>query len=113
MNARDPIASSAPSPRIGRRLMLLELRIDLQERADPTPEWLSYIRSASIDLSVCYPSCGILAVAAVSFLPGRYFEFDDDGIPSAVIDVIGDDAETVIDLCAWPLRNPGKFATAL
>ena len=55
----------------------------------------------------------MLVVTRARFFPDRRFEFCDDGIPVAVCEVLGDDAETVIDLVAWPIMRPDKFATAL
>ena len=94
-------------------LLSIELRADLYERADCGLAWLNYVRAEAIDLTATYPFIGILAVTRVKLFPGRRFDFDDDGIPAAVCQVISDDAETVVDLVAWPLHQPSKFATAL
>ena len=94
-------------------LLSIELRADLYERADCGLAWLNYVRAEAIDLTATYPFIGILAVTRVKLFPGRRFDFDDDGIPAAVCEVISDDAETVVDLVAWPLHQPSKFATAL
>jgi hypothetical protein len=97
---------------IAYRLMLLDYRAKLGQRAEPTPEWAAYIAAENVDLTV-YAFIGILAVTRARFFPDRRFEFYDDGIPVAVCEVLGDDAKTVIDLVAWPIRRPDKFATAL
>jgi hypothetical protein len=97
---------------IGSRLMLLDYRAELCVRAKPSPEWVAYLASEKIDLTV-YAFIGILGITRVRFLPDRRFEFCDDGVPTAVCEVRGDDAETVIDLVAWPIARPEKFATAL
>jgi hypothetical protein len=97
---------------ISSRLMLLEYRAELSARASPSPEWAAYIASENIDLTV-YAFIGILGVTQARFSPDRRFKFCDDGVPTAVCEVLGDDAETVIDLVAWPIARPEKFATAL
>ncbi len=97
---------------IARRIMLLHYRVELVRRAEPTPEWIWYVTAENIDLHV-YTFIGILAVTRARFFPDRRFDFCDDGIPVAVCEVLGDDAETVIDLVAWPVTRPDKFATAL
>jgi hypothetical protein len=38
-------------------------------------------------------------------------EADEDGKSAAVIEVYGEDDETVVDLCSWPSDNPDSFAT--
>jgi hypothetical protein len=97
---------------IARHLMLLDYRAELVRRAEPTPEWSAYVAAENIDLTV-YAFIGILGVTRARFFPDRRFEFFDNGIPVAVCEVLGDDAETVIDLVAWPVARPDKFATAL
>jgi hypothetical protein len=97
---------------IARHLMLLDYRAELVRRAEPTPEWSAYVAAENIDLTV-YAFIGILGVTRARFFPDRRFEFYDDGIPVAVCEVLGDDAETVIDLVAWPVAFPDKFASAL
>jgi hypothetical protein len=97
---------------IGHRLMLLDYLAELVRRAEPTAEWAAYVTAENIDLSV-YPFIGILGVTRARFFPGRRFEFRDDGIPVAVCEVLGDDAEAVIDLVAWSVAQPEKFGLAL
>lgn len=48
----------------------------------------------------------------------RTFSFAQEGPfpigdPAIVFDVIGEDGETVVDLCAWDIENPWRFGTAL
>lgn len=92
---------------------LLSYRTDLFERADPHGDWLRYVSANSIDLTTIYPHVGILGVTGAEFFEGHRFDFSENGTPAAVIEVIGDDAETVVDLCAWLVDQPQQFATAL
>jgi hypothetical protein len=95
-------------------LPLLAARDDLYSRAGPTPEWFDYTKANGIDPKTCYPFCGLLAVTACVFFSGR-FQFagvnEDDAETSAVIECLGEDAETILDLCAWPFSDPARFAT--
>ena len=59
------------------------------------------------------PFIGMMAHCRVRFFPGRRFDFDDEGIPAIVIEVLGEDASTPVDLVAWPARRPDKFAPAI
>jgi hypothetical protein len=97
---------------ITRRLALLDYRAELGDRAEPSQEWKSYITAQQIDLTL-YAFIGVLAVTRVQFLPLHRFDFDDEGMPAAVCEVLDDDAETVIDLVAWSVTKPEKFGVAL
>jgi hypothetical protein len=71
-----------------------------------------YVRLNAIDLEALNAHAGILVVTPCTFDNGR-FQFHDDGKPAVVIEVLGADAETTIDLAAWPVDTPEAFATAL
>jgi len=90
---------------------LLDLSI-FYEVADWSPEAASYLTAENISLEIALAHAGIFAVCRCNF-NGRRFEFDGDGVPAAVVEVLADDAATPIDLCAWPLDLPERFATAL
>jgi hypothetical protein len=92
---------------------LQDLLSDFYDRADPSLDWLAYVRREELATQAIYPFAGMMAVTRVRFFAGRRFDFDDDGIPAAVIGACGADAETIEDLVAWPLSQPMKFATAL
>ena len=98
---------------VGAGTTLQGLLADFYDRADPTPELLAYIRREPIPMGAVYAFAGMIAVARVRFFAGRHFDFDDDGMPGVVIEALGDDAESIEDLVAWPLDRPDKFATAL
>jgi hypothetical protein len=93
---------------------LFEMRIEFLERAEPSPEWSELIKANGIDLREAYARSGCIAVTRCEFFDGRRFDFaGPDGELSAVLLVLGEDAKTVIDLVAWPIADPYRFATAL
>jgi hypothetical protein len=92
---------------------LQELRAEFYEQADASAEWLDYIHAEHLDLDPIAAQAGVLAVCRVAFLPGRRFDFAEEGVPSAVIEALDEDGETVLDLVAWPLHEPHTVATAL
>jgi hypothetical protein len=96
-------------------LLSLSARAELNRRADPTLDWLDYVRNNAIDLETVARFATLLAVTHCIFYNRRRFDFADpaerEAEASAVIEVLGDDGETVIDLVAWPLRAPGRFAS--
>ena len=55
---------------------------------------------------------GVIAVLPVALYGNGLFGFDGT-MPAAVIEVYADDDETTIDLCAWSISKPDKFATAI
>jgi len=71
-----------------------------------------YARLNAIDLEAVNAHAGILAVTRCKFDNGT-FQLHDDGKSAVVIEVLGADAETTIDLVAWPVDAPTAFATAL
>lgn len=93
---------------------LFEMRIEFLERAEPTRDWLKFINTNGIDLREVYARCGCIAVTCCEFFDGRRFDFagPDDEL-SAVLFALGEDSETVVDLAAWPIADPAKFATAI
>jgi hypothetical protein len=96
-------------------LPLLAARTELNRRAEPTVDWLDYIRNTGIDVPTVRRFAGVLAVTYCIFYDHRRFDFADPGEreaePAAVIAALGDDAETVIDLVAWPIAEPDRFAS--
>jgi hypothetical protein len=96
-------------------LPLLAACAELNKRAEPTIDWLDYIRNTGIDVPTVCRFAGVLAVTHCIFYDHRRFDFADPGDreaePAAVIEAIGDDAETVVDLVAWPLAAPARFGS--
>jgi hypothetical protein len=95
-------------------LPLLSARAELNRRGDPHIDWLDYVRNNAIDIATVCRFAGLIAVTHCVFY-GRRFDFADPGEreaePAAVIEALGDDGETVVDLVAWPLEAPDRFAS--
>ena len=69
------------------------------------------VRDHGIDHRSIATAVGALGVVPVTF-SGRFFDFDDDeGELAVVVEVFGDDGETVIDLAAWRPSAPTVIAT--
>jgi hypothetical protein len=83
----------------------------------PTPEGNAYRRELGTDFRTIEAACGCLVVAPVKYAADRTFDFlepgDQGGVLSAVIECFDAGRVEVIDLCAWPLNRPEKFATYL
>jgi hypothetical protein len=96
-------------------LPLIAARAELNWRGDPTVDWLDFIRNNALDVPTVWRFAGVLAVTHCVFYDHRRFDFADpaerETKPAAVIEAHGDDAETVIDLVAWPLDAPGRFGS--
>jgi hypothetical protein len=104
-------AAAMPEP----DLPLLAARDELLLRADPTLDWLDYTRNNAIDIPTVRRFAGLIAVTHCVFFDHHRFDFADpaerEAEPAAVIEALGDDGETVIDLVAWPIDAPGRFAS--
>jgi hypothetical protein len=96
-------------------LPLLAARAELNCRGDPTLDWLDYVRNSAIDIETVARFAGLLAVTHCIFYGRRRFDFADpaerEAEAAAVVEALGDDGATVIDLVAWPLEAPGRFAS--
>jgi hypothetical protein len=91
---------------------LLEARAELYERSLPTPEWLAFWTAAGpFDHAIIGAHAGSLSVLPVQFFADRTFDLTESGRLSAVVEVLDCDGETVVDLVAWPIDRPDKFAT--
>ncbi len=83
------------------------------DRADWSLATKAYVAEQGLDLKLVYAHAGICAVINCVFTGDGFFEFYDGGTPAFVIEVMGDDAATVVDLVAWPIDAPDIFATAI
>jgi hypothetical protein len=93
---------------------LLMARANFLVRADWTKETASYVAVNNIDLEAVNAYAGTIVVLNCQFFGNGHFDFnDDEGKPGVVIEVYAEDDETTIDFCAWPIDNPGGFATLL
>jgi hypothetical protein len=92
---------------------LQELRAEFYEQADASSEWVDYVHAYDLNLIAIAAQAGVLAVCRTVFLPQHRFDFSAEGEPSAVIEAFDEDGETVLDLVAWPLHDPARFASGL
>ncbi len=92
---------------------LQDLRAEFYERAVPSLQWLDYMRENHLSPALVEAHAGVLGLCPVEFLPGRRFDFSDEGVLSAVIEVLDEDGETTVDLLAWAVNQPAAFASAL
>ena len=96
-------------------LALMAARAELVARGDPHEWWLDYIRSERLDVPTVARFAGMIAVTACVFYDHGRFDFvlpkDREAEPAAVIEALGADAATPIDLIAWPLHAPDRFAS--
>ena len=82
------------------------------------PERIEYRRHQGLKLGEIEAHAGLFAVCPCMFWQSNLtglptFHLSDDGEPSAVIEALGADGKTILDLVAWPLRVPLEFATAV
>ena len=104
-------------------LELIHLRAEFLRRGTPSRAFCQYVKWQGLEQSM-------EAIAAHGAMPiitdvvwhphmGRdAFSFAPEGPlgagePAVVFEVMGEDGETVIDLCAWSIEDPFRFATAL
>jgi hypothetical protein len=96
---------------------LKELLIEFYQLGDWTPEAAAYVRHFGLCHQTLLTHSGIFAVCLCIFAydcSGRLvFRFDPEGLPSAVITVLGCNGVDAIDLVAWPLHSRDEFATAV
>ncbi len=87
-------------------------RAELYERAQPTRSYIDFVHRHGIDVLKVGGFCGALAVVLIVEFPGGFFDFAEDGDENAVggvvCEAIGFDSETVEDLVAWPVEQPGR-----
>jgi hypothetical protein len=97
-------------------ISLLEMRAELLARSKPDANWLRYWRQIGpLDHATVAANAGALHVLPVRFHSDRTFDFQPDGsgVLSAILEVLDTDGEGVIDVIAWPVHRPDKFATAV
>jgi len=98
---------------------LMLMRQELYIRADwmlagvsEPPERIAYVKEHKLNLQEINAHAGLFAVCLCQ-VAGQHFDFFPDGVPTAVIEVLAEDGETVIDLVAFPLNAPERFVTAV
>src|SRR5260221_7452150 len=83
----------------------------LFSEADPDPVGWAALRALGIRLDAVTNLAGPIVRSLVTFNDGR-FDYDAAfGEIAFVVAVHAEDAETVIDLCAWSAREPNDFGT--
>ena len=70
---------------------------------------IAYARTHGIDLLTAEACAGCLTLNGIRPRQDGTFDFDDDGIEGAVIEVLGENAESLHDLIAWPLDMPHRW----
>jgi hypothetical protein len=93
---------------------IYEARAELIDRATNTiNEFSNYRRAHNISWEAIETQCGAMSVLPVRFFPGARFDFcnEPDAHQALAMEVIDYDGETVLDLAAWPIRQPAKVAT--
>lgn len=90
---------------------ILLMRRELYAQAEWTPESSDCVKAHGLDLDCINAHTGLFAVCLCQ-IAGPNFDFFPDGVPAAVIEVLAEDGATVVDLVAWPLDAPDRFATA-
>jgi hypothetical protein len=91
----------------------LRMRAEHLARARWTGEASAYVAKHGLDMEAVNAHCGTLVTMNCHFIGNGHFVLDDEGTPAIVIEVLGEDDETTIDLCGWPLDQPESFATML
>ncbi len=78
---------------------------------------VDYLATHDIDINAVAGACGSPTVTPITLLPNRRFCLDDghgaDAVDGVVIEAIGADGETSLDLVGWPLDNPRDVRTLL
>lgn len=71
-----------------------------------------YVKRHGIDMGAVNAHAGVLAIVPCTFDGrGRFCIEGPDEEPGVVIECLGDDAATTVDLVAWPIEEPETFAT--
>jgi hypothetical protein len=91
---------------------LQEARSDLYESSGHSAERYELIEREKLDRNLIEAHAGCVCVCPIKFFPDGTFEFHANGKLGGVIEVFDFDDETTIDLVAWSLDDPTKFATA-
>jgi hypothetical protein len=72
-----------------------------------------YLKHHNLPMEAANAHCGGFFILPCAFDGSDLFTFNAGGVSAVVIEVYGDDDETVIDLAAWPVDRPENFATAM
>lgn len=89
-------------------------RLDLYERATPSPDYLSYVRQHGLNMARVGYFAGTCAVLPIDILDGHRFDLaaeDSEASLGFICECLATDGETVIDLVAWPVNHPERVLT--
>ncbi|MDX7950492.1 hypothetical protein P7D22_04770 [Lichenihabitans sp. Uapishka_5] len=86
---------------------LLLAYADLVEASQPS---IAYCREYGIDFAATVPACGGVFLAEVE-PHGRTFEPREGAAIAAWCEALAEDAETVLDVVAWPVEQPAHWWT--
>lgn len=97
--------------------LLRQTRFELLRRAEQLPSFEAtshFVSEHGLDWDEIEACAGLLAVMPVRF-DGDRFDFDDgeESEPAIVVEVLGEDGETVLDISAWPAASPARVRTLL
>ena len=71
----------------------------------------AYAKAQRIDLELAMAHAGALSLHSCTLDGGGYFDFDPNGEPCLVFEVLDEDAITTVDLCAFSVADPARFGT--
>ncbi|RWO41376.1 hypothetical protein [Mesorhizobium sp.] len=94
--------------------VLLRARLEYYELADAavgSADFLKYIRHHQIDVASAGGFAGATAVLPIGKLGDQRFNFDPDGDLAFVCEAYAVDGESIVDLVAWLLNEPGTPLT--
>jgi hypothetical protein len=89
-----------------------EVRLQLYAEADLSLEWIRWCRGTGINFDEATAHAGVVIGCRLVF-DDSGFHLDRAGTRSVAIEALGEDAETVIDVVAWPLEEPDRFRRAI
>lgn len=87
---------------------ILNALTEIYDQERPRLATVDYLAEHDIDVNVVAGFCGPPTVLPITLLPNRRFDLPDHGadtVEGVVIEVRGEDGETVIDLVAWPVAD--------
>jgi hypothetical protein len=95
---------------------LLPFLDQFHSQALTEPAWssrtLAFIRDEVLPMDEIEAHVGVFAAMSCTFAYG-FFEFNDDSEAAIVFEVLGDNDESTIDLCAFSLERSNVFGTAI
>lgn len=91
---------------------LVLLRAEFKIFGDWDPASHAFIEACGVSWMQVSAAIGRIAYSSCAIENGS-FAFFEDGEHSLVFEVLGEDGETVVDLCAFSLAEPRRFGTGV